>query len=120
MTQQTVKFLDRFDRVLAIARVADEGTHFGGTIELERTPADIRTLFDEFEEIVNEQMFSFLDAVEEKIQSLGIRVVFEDGSQTPVAHLQVFPTSEAVSFKIPATATPRVFSQAETPATGYD
>lgn len=120
MTQQTVKLLDSSGRVLAIARVADEGTHFGGSINLERTPAELRSLFDEFEEIVNDQMLSFLDALEEKIQSWRIRALFEDGSETPVCNLQVFPTSEEVSFKVPATVTPRIFPQAETPAAGYD
>ena len=36
----------------------------------ENTPAELRTLFDVFEEIVNGQMFVFLDDIQEKIGSV--------------------------------------------------
>jgi hypothetical protein len=106
MTKRSVKFLDRFRNVLATARVADEGDHFGGTIELERMPVELRRLFDEFEEVVNGQMFSFLDEVQEKISSFPLKVVFEDGEEVSVKDLQIYPSTGNVSFKLSEVPTP--------------
>jgi hypothetical protein len=99
MTTQTVRLIDRSRSLLAIAHVADEGDHFGGTIDLRDTPANLRALFDEFEEIVNGQMFSFLDEIEEKITSVPVKAVFENGQEMDIKDLQVFPTTGDVSFK---------------------
>src|SRR5262249_41234658 len=60
MNTQTAKLVDPAGHVLATARVSDEGEHHGGTIVLNDMPAEQRQLFEEFEEIVNGQMLSFL------------------------------------------------------------
>ena len=100
MTTTSVRFIDPAGTVLATARVADEGDHYGGTIDLEHTPAELRTLFDEFEEIVNGQMFAFLDDIQEKIGRVPLRAVFDDGSEVRVKDLQVFPAAGEVSFQL--------------------
>ena len=100
MTTQLVKLIDRSRSVLAVAHVADEGDHYGGTIDLLGTPANLRTLFDEFEEIVNGQMFSFLDEIQEKIASVSVKAVFENGREVEVKDLQVFPSTGDVSFRL--------------------
>lgn len=100
MTTRTVKLIDRSRSVLAVAQVADEGDHYGGTIDLRSTPASLRALFDEFEEIVNGQMFSFLDEIQEKIAAVPVKVVFETGREVEVKDLQVFPSSAGVSFRL--------------------
>jgi hypothetical protein len=45
-------------------------------------------------------MFSFLDEIQEKIGSLTIKAVFDDGCEAPVKDLQVFPSTGEVSFKL--------------------
>jgi hypothetical protein len=86
--------------VLASAQVADEGAHFGGTIDLGSTPPALRALFDEFEEAVNDQMFACADEIQVKIGFYGIRARFDDGLEAEVKDLQVFPSTGDVSFKL--------------------
>lgn len=100
MTTQPVKLIDPAGNVLAVADVLDEGAHYGGTIDLQRTPPEIEALFREFDEIVNDQMFSFLDEIEDKIAALGSRAVFPDGRECSLRDLQVYPSTGGVSFKI--------------------
>lgn len=102
MNTQPVKLIDAARALLATAEVVDEGLYFGGTINLESTPPSLRALFDEFEEVVNDQMLSFLDEIQEKISAFGIKVVFADGFEADVKDLQVFPTAGEVSFKLAA------------------
>jgi hypothetical protein len=100
MGTRHVKLVDESRAVLATAEVADEGGYFGGTIDLRAAPAPLRALFDEFEEIVNGQMFAFLDEAQGKIDSLPIKAVFADGFEAPVKDLQVFPSASDVSFRL--------------------
>ena len=100
MIAHLVQLIDSDRTVLATAQVEDEGTHFGGTIDLGPTPPYLRALFDEFEEVVNGQMFVFLDEVMGRIGALPIRARFADGHEAPVIDLQVFPRSGDVSFKL--------------------
>jgi hypothetical protein len=100
MGTQSVQLVDQSRAVLATAQVANEGEYFGGTIDLQSILASLRALFDEFEEVVNSQMFVFLDAVQERIGSLHIRAVFDDGSEINVRNLQVFPSTGDVSFRL--------------------
>jgi hypothetical protein len=106
MKQHKVRLLDRNRTLLATAQVADEGGYYGGTIDLRSTPGEVRALFDEFEEIVNDQLFAFLDDVQGRIQSLSVQAIFEDGSEAAVNDLQVFPETGAVSFKLVQKARP--------------
>ncbi len=93
MTTQTVKLIDRSRSVLAVAQVADKGEHYDGTIDLRGTPASLCALFEEFEEIVNGQMFSFLNEIQEKLASVHVKAVFENGEEVEVKDLQVFPST---------------------------
>jgi hypothetical protein len=99
MTTRRVRLVDRSRAVLAVAHVTDEGGYFGGAIDLRSTPAHVLALFEEFEEVVNGQMFAFLDEVREKIGSLSLRAAFDDGSECDIEDLQVFPSSSDVSFR---------------------
>lgn len=100
MNTRMVKLIDPARTVVASAQVVEEGDHYGGTIDLQSTPAKLRTLFDQFEEIVNGQMFSFLDEIQEKIGTLAIHAVFDDGSEVCVQDLQVYPSTGDVSFRV--------------------
>ena len=96
-----VQLIDPSRTVLATARVTDAGDHFGGQIDLRATPAPLRSLFDEFEGIVNGQLFAFLDEIQGRIESLPVKAIFEDGVEVCVHDLQVFPSTGDISFRIP-------------------
>jgi hypothetical protein len=99
MQTRSVQLVDPSGAVLVTARVADEGGYFGGTVELGDTPAELRALFDEFEEVVNGQMFVFLDDIQARIGAHALRAVFEDGDEVPIKDLQVFPSTGDISFR---------------------
>jgi len=98
MILRSVQLINQARTVLAKAKVADEGDHYGGTIDLRMTPVELRALFKEFEEIVNGQM-RFLDAIQEEIEALSIKAVFDDGAEVSVKDLQVFPSTGDISFR---------------------
>lgn len=100
MEIRTVKLIDSSRAVVATAQVADEGAHYGGTIDLGNTPPNLRALFEEFEEIVNGQMFAFLDDIQERIEALSLSVVFDTGHELRIKDLQVFPSAGDLSFKL--------------------
>ncbi len=100
MESRVVTLIDASDIVWATATVTNEGSHFGGTVDLHEAPANLRALFDEFEECVNGQMFSFLDDIQTKIAAHGVRVQLDDGFEAAIDDLQVFPTTGDISFKL--------------------
>jgi hypothetical protein len=100
MTTRQVRLIDQDRVVLATAEVADSGGYFGGTIDLSSAPAPLLALFEEFEKIVNGQMFAFLDEIQGKIGSIPIKAIFEDGEEGCVGDLQVFPSTSDVSFRL--------------------
>jgi hypothetical protein len=87
--------------------MAQEG-NFAGQVDLSQMPASFRRLFDEYEAIVNGQMFSLLDAIEDRITAASVKVVFPEGREAAVQDLQVYPTTGRISFKVaqPARASP--------------
>lgn len=106
MATQTVKLIDPARKVVATAQVADEGAYYGGTIDLRDTPPSLRALFEEFEEIVNGQMFAFLDDIQERIETISLKAVFDSGQEAHAKDLQVFPSTGDVSFKLAEIPTP--------------
>lgn len=110
MTTRHVTLIDQTGTTVATAEVADEGGHHGGSIDLGHTPAELRDLFDEFEEIVNGQMFVFLDEIQERIRALRLKAVFDDGTEVDVNDLQVFPSAGDVSFRPVSVPAPAVRS----------
>lgn len=75
------------------------GDHFEGTVNLASSPLPLRALFEDYEEVVEGQVFSRLDAVEEKVAAASLKVEFDDGTVADVEDLQVFPTRDAISFR---------------------
>lgn len=102
MNPRTVKLIDPARNVLAVARVSLQRDHYEGEIDLHALPDSAREVFNEFEEIVNGQMFSFLDEIQQKIVGLDLRILLENGHEALIQDLQVFPSTRAVSFKIAA------------------
>jgi hypothetical protein len=104
MNAKTIRLIDAAGRLLGVARVTDEGKYYGGTIDLTPTPPDVRSLFEQFEELVNNQEFPCADAIEAKIDALAIRGVADDGTAELIATLHVFPETANVSFTMVATS----------------
>jgi hypothetical protein len=102
MTPLIARLVSPAREPLGVAALFDEGDHFGGTIDLARTPGHVLALFEEFEEVVNGQVFSVLDEIQQRIEALNARVVFEDGTESRVTDLQVYPKTGAVSLKLAA------------------
>ena len=100
MATKPAKLIDKSRTIVATVQVADEGAHYGGTIDLTSAPPALKKLFDEFEEIVNDQVFSLLDDIQEKIGTFAIKAIFDDGFEAEVKDLQVFPSTGDVSFKL--------------------
>ena len=100
MTRKPTCLIDQSAAKVAALNVQLRDDHYEGTISLEGTPLALRELFERFEEIVEGQTFSLLDEIDEKIGTLPLRVCFDDGVEEHFADLQVFPSTNSVSFKI--------------------
>ena len=98
MKTETVRLIDSAGRLVAVARVAAAGGRYEGDADLSGAAPEVQALFREFEEVVNDQMFSFLDDVQSRIADLGVVAVFDDQSRTPVKDLQIYPASAGISF----------------------
>jgi hypothetical protein len=99
MTIRPLHLIDQASAKVAALEVYFRDDHFEGTISLDATPPQLRELFEQFEEVVENQVFSLLDDIEEKIAAIPLRAVFENGAEADVVDLQVFPSTKAVSFK---------------------
>jgi len=100
MRLSNIKMIDQCGNVVATARVTQREGYFAGLIDLSLMPANLRQKFEEYEEIVNGQMFGLLDQIEEQIGAIPLKVVFEEGVEFSVADLQIYPGRGRVSFKI--------------------
>jgi hypothetical protein len=108
MSDRTIRIIDPSRRILATARVAEEDGSFAGSIDVGSMPRDILRRFEAYEEIVEGQMFSLLDEIEDQISGLTLSAIFDDGQEFLVEDLQVYPSSGRVSFKVKARRTQRV------------
>jgi hypothetical protein len=80
----------------------------------------LRRLFEEYEEIVDACTFSLLDEIEEKIEDLHLKVVFEDGSEAALADVQIYPTTDKVSFRVLKEMTSELGGTSEGSSTAID
>lgn len=99
MSSQQVTLIDQKHAVIASAQVTEQDGTFTGRVDLSPMPGALRRQFEASEEIVNNQMFSLLDEIEEKIGTMRLKVVFADGRVAPLADLQIYPSTKKVSFK---------------------
>ncbi len=100
MISQRVTLIDQSRNVVATAQVAEQDSTFTGRIDLSLMPAMLQRQFEAYEEIVNNQMFSLLDEIEEKIGTLFLKVVFENGDEADLVDVQIYPSTKNVSFKM--------------------
>jgi hypothetical protein len=99
MNPQTVQLIDPKRNVVATANVAEKEALFAGHVDLASMPARLLRLFEEFEQIVNEQVLSLLDKIEDKISSAGLQAVFPGGQEVSIRDLQIYPSTSRISFR---------------------
>jgi hypothetical protein len=100
MISQHVRLIDERRQVVATAQVVEQDGTFAGAIDLSSMPTPLRQLFEEYEEIVHTHMFSLLDEIEEKIEALHLKVVFEDDHEAALTDVQIYPNTKKVSFQV--------------------
>src|SRR6266480_3013858 len=100
MDRLPVAIFDAHGNFVAKGWVAKEGGRFRGTADLGAMPAEMRRTFEEFEEVVNGQMFSILDEIENKIAAFGLSIAFGEGPAISAENLQIYPSTGAASFEL--------------------
>ena len=100
MSSQHVTIINQSRQTVATAEVSEHGGYFAGRVDLSLMPAALQHQFEEYEEVVNQQMFSFLDELERKIEGLLLKVVFANGDVAQLADVQIYPSTKSVSFKV--------------------
>ena len=100
MSSQCVTLIDHDRQVVATVHVAEQHDQFIGRIDCSAMPLPLQWLFTEYEEIVSTWVFSLLDAVEDQIATLHLRGVFEDGHEAALTDVQIYPSTQTVSFQI--------------------
>lgn len=98
--QLVIQFLNRTYYVVAQAEVTESDGLFRGTIDLALMPVRVRRVFEEYEEIVNNQSLGLLDEIEDKISDLALHVSFGESTAFTVEDLQIHPNSARVSFRL--------------------
>jgi hypothetical protein len=99
MADQVVTIIDRSRTPVAVAQVTHRDELFRGMIDLDQTPMGLLKLFEDYENIVQSQMFTLVDEMDGQIDSLGLHVITETGEELEIEDLQVFPTSRRFSFR---------------------
>jgi hypothetical protein len=107
MISQRVTLIAQGQQVVATAQVAEQNGAFIGRIDLRLMPMPLQQLFEEYEEIVTTHMFSLLDAIEEQIETLHLKGVFEDGHEATLTNVQIYPSTKKVSFQVVKSASSR-------------
>jgi hypothetical protein len=97
---KSVKIVDRDRNEVAIAQVEFRTGGYSGSVNVDRMPEALRLTFESYEDIVNNQTFSLLDQIEEEIGAIPFVAVFEDGCESSIKDLQIFPKSGTVSFTV--------------------
>jgi hypothetical protein len=100
MLTKVVEIVDSMQNVVAIAEVEDLGEYYAGSVNLDRMPKYLLSKFEEYEDLVNQQIFSLLDNIEEEIQLDSFTVIFDDDKKFDVDNLQIVPSSSWISFKV--------------------
>jgi hypothetical protein len=100
MTHRSVTIIDRGRDVVATADVELLEDHYSGQVNIDRMSPSLRLLFEEYEDIVNDQVFSLLDQIEGRIGAISFVAIFDDGCEAFVKDLQIFPKGGSVAFRV--------------------
>ena len=99
--------VDQRGEVVATAVVCEREGRLTGTIDLAPMPTGLRQKFQEYEEIVRDQVFSLLDDIEQQIGAIPLTVLFDDGLEVPIQDLQIYPSARRVSFQVDSKSSTR-------------
>ncbi len=86
--------------MVATADVEFQNGINSGSANVDPMPEPLRRLFEEYEAIVNDQILSLLDQIEDQIGAIPFLVVFGDGRELQARDLQIFPRGGTISFKV--------------------
>ena len=106
MPHRVVTLLDEDRMPIATADVDDKQGRCSGTVDVNHMPESLRRLFEEYEEIVSNQIFGLLDQIEDRINSIPLLVVFDDGVEARARDVQIFPRSGTISFEVAESGVP--------------
>lgn len=104
MAGQTVLLVDENRQTVASTLVESGSDGFSGSVDVDRMPRSLRSLFEEFEQVVDQQTFALLDSVEERIDALHLRALFPNEKEYLVENLQIYPRGGVVTFRLAAPA----------------
>ncbi len=100
MSAQCVTLINHERQVVATAHVTEQQGQFIGRVDCSLMPLPLQQLFTAYEELVNTQVFSLLDEVEDHIARLHLRGIFEDGHEAVLADVQIYPSTKTMSFQV--------------------
>jgi hypothetical protein len=100
MTARPVTIIDQGRKVVATAVVQCLAGRYSGPVDVGPMPTPLRLVFEEYEAIVNDQIFSLLDRIEGKVSAIPLTAVFGDGREGSVEDLQIFPKGGTVAFRL--------------------
>lgn len=95
------QLVDAQGGLIGRVRVSEEDGLWSGDIDLSGAAPSVVSLFTEFEELVNDQVFSLLDDVQAQVARLGPRFWVAEEEAVLVEDLQIYPALRAVSFRTP-------------------
>ncbi|WP_406700727.1 hypothetical protein V5E97_18205 [Singulisphaera sp. Ch08] len=99
MPHEAITIVDEGRNVVATGLVEFLGDCYSGSVNVDRMSDSFQKMFVEYEDVVNNQTFSILDQIEDRISSIRFSAIFEGGSEFPVKDLQIFPKGGTLSFK---------------------
>jgi hypothetical protein len=100
MLVKLVKIVDLTQNIVAIAEVQSQGNYYSGSVNVDRMPQPLLSQFEEYESLINDQVFSLLDQIEEKIDVNSFAVIFDENTKCYIEDLQILPSSRMISFKV--------------------
>src|SRR6266542_4937818 len=102
---QTVKLVDGAGAAVAVAQITRDRDLFSGSVDLRAMPQHMLRKFEQFEEFVNDQVFSLVDEIQEEIVGLDLKAVFDNGCTEALDDLQIYPSDGVLSFKLKSAVT---------------
>jgi hypothetical protein len=100
MLVKLVKNVGLIQNIVAIAEVQNRGNYYSGSVNIDQMPQPLLSLFEEYEYLVNNQVLSLLDRIEDEIDINSFVVIFDEDIKFYIDDLQILPSSRMISFKL--------------------
>jgi hypothetical protein len=100
MLLKFAEIADPLLNIVATAEVEDRGNYYSGSVNLDRMPKALRLKFEEYESLINDQVLSLVDRIEEEMDINSFTVILDDGRKFYVNDLQILPGCGMVSFQL--------------------